>query len=172
MKDIGLSIGLNKASLYYYFKNKESLFSAVIFHEREKYLQSQKIRIKKIDDWKEKIYSYLLERYKYFDKAIALHNLSKENIGLMRPFFKELNDKVINKDIEFITDILVQQQELGIIKQTDSTKIAESVVTVSDSIKYNVFSKYDISKGSDFLLNAVNVEVRFIVNLIFDGLKN
>ena len=36
MDDIGKLAGLNKASLYYYYKNKESIYCEVVFLEAEK----------------------------------------------------------------------------------------------------------------------------------------
>ena len=36
LEDIGKKLGLNNSSLYYYFKNKEEIFTAVVVKEAEK----------------------------------------------------------------------------------------------------------------------------------------
>ena len=46
LDNIGKLVGLNKASLYYYFKNKESIFCDVIFRQVDIYLEQLQKKVK------------------------------------------------------------------------------------------------------------------------------
>jgi AcrR family transcriptional regulator len=46
LDNIGMLVGLNKASLYYYYKNKESIFCIVIFREADIYLEGLQKKVK------------------------------------------------------------------------------------------------------------------------------
>jgi AcrR family transcriptional regulator len=49
LDDIGKMVGLNKASLYYYYKNKEAIFSEVVFEETEALFQALTLNHPKTD---------------------------------------------------------------------------------------------------------------------------
>ena len=38
LDDIGKKIGLNKASIYYYFKNKEEIFTNIVLNEFQQFI--------------------------------------------------------------------------------------------------------------------------------------
>lgn len=63
MDDIGRLVWLNKASLYYYYNNKEVIFSADIFLEREKYTKTLQESINQKRNLRDKVVSYMTGRY-------------------------------------------------------------------------------------------------------------
>ena len=66
LDDVGALVGLNKASLYYYYKSKESLFCDVIFRETEIFLDELHSKISQASTTEEKILKYLDERINYY----------------------------------------------------------------------------------------------------------
>lgn len=59
LDDIGKMIGRNKASLYYYYKNKETIFAEVIAADVEEYLQGVYANIQAITGCRAKILNYV-----------------------------------------------------------------------------------------------------------------
>jgi AcrR family transcriptional regulator len=76
LDDIGKVVGLNKASLYYYYKNKESIFCDVILNEADIYIKELQRKVKNLKSAEHKILTYLGERINYYRKVVNLHNLS------------------------------------------------------------------------------------------------
>ena len=59
LDDIGKSAALNKASIYYYFKNKEEIFSVVALHEAETYIEELQSKTSRKRGLESKIIFYL-----------------------------------------------------------------------------------------------------------------
>jgi len=171
MDDIGKMVGLNKASLYYYYKNKESIFSDVIFHEREEYLQAVQERVSKAMDCKEKIINYLTERVRYIQKAINLHKLSMENLQKIQPIFQKLYQIVVIQEVEVIQSVLDKAVQKKEIIACDTKRVAENILTIADAIKQKEASCTDYRFPQTIDCEKVESDLVFTVSLIMDGLK-
>lgn len=62
LDDIGRRAGLNKASLYYYFKNKEEIFAAVFLSDAQAFVADLKTKTQAFPDVRRQIRFYLTER--------------------------------------------------------------------------------------------------------------
>ena len=58
MEDISAEVEMGKASLYYYFPNKESLFHAAILHEQDEFLKKADSLINKPGSAEKKLRNY------------------------------------------------------------------------------------------------------------------
>ena len=92
LDDIAGEMGLNKASLYYYYKNKEDIFLEVAISEGKNFLATlqQKVRAKKGTE--ARVTFYLLERINYYKNILNMNRVSAETVGKMLPRFFELFD--------------------------------------------------------------------------------
>lgn len=170
LDDIGKIIGLNKTSLYYYYKNKESIFIDVIKSETNEFLSGVMDKIKNIEGCKNKILKYLSELFKYSEKTINLNKLSIEKIQSIRPIFNELCEDILKQQINCITNILEQGLKNGEIKACDSKKVASCIVTVSQAIKNKDSSYKDYNLTADIDFSMAENEVIYIVSLMIDGI--
>jgi AcrR family transcriptional regulator len=85
LDDIGKMAGLNKAFLYYYSKNKEAIFAAVILQEAEESLELLNAKIHGVKACREKILAYQPERIRQMETMMNLHNLSMETFPTPYP---------------------------------------------------------------------------------------
>lgn len=172
MDDIGKLVGLNKASLYYYYKNKEAIFSEIIFLETQKFFTYLKDTITAIEGCREKITTYLIERLDYFKKTINLHKLSLETTMQFQPLFKDLLKTFCEKEIAFISEIITCCIENNEIRSCDTMRVAQAIISVAEGIKLRHVNNCD----NCFDVEAINYaeikdEVKFTISLILDGLK-
>ncbi|MFX0073779.1 MAG: TetR/AcrR family transcriptional regulator, partial [Candidatus Hermodarchaeota archaeon] len=77
LEDIAQKIGLNKASLYYYFKSKEEIFITIILNEFQQFVAKLHQDIEEDMDCIEKILVYFEEKLHFFrEKAAILPQIS------------------------------------------------------------------------------------------------
>ncbi|MCP4347267.1 MAG: TetR/AcrR family transcriptional regulator [Desulfobacterales bacterium] len=171
MDDIGKRVGLNKASLYYYYKSKESIFSEVVFNEVEEFKHALQDRVNEATGCENRIKTYLIERLRYYQHVINLHNVSLETLRSVQPVFRKLYQAVYEKELDFMENLLRNCVDGDEIADCDTRRIAKSILTVADAIKHSTFNTPDIQFGSQIDYSEVEDEVSFVVSLIINGLK-
>ncbi|MCG8618241.1 MAG: TetR/AcrR family transcriptional regulator [Desulfobacterales bacterium] len=174
MDDIGRQVGLNKASLYYYYKNKEAIFCEIIEAEGEAFLADLKEKIHPLDGWDQKIQAYLLERQRYFQQTTNLHKLSVKTADQLQfqPMFRELADRFAKGEVSLINKILDQALEAGQIRESDTERTARVILSVANSLKneHMGIRKTDLTMD-DAVFKSIEEDTRFAVGLILDGLS-
>lgn len=171
LDDIAAIIGLNKATLYYYYKNKEAIFLEVALSEAATYIQDLQAKTSQKKTTAQKILFYLTERVQYYMHVLNKNKISTGTLQKLLPDFFVLYDDMMQQEIIFIQSLLkqgIQNQEL--IK-TDSARLASSLINMSDALKHSV-EQQALLQGKAAADYSVSVqELRFLVQLIFNGLK-
>lgn len=174
MDDIGRQVGLNKASLYYYYKNKEAIFCEIIEAEGTDFLNGLRKKISGLPGWDNKIQAYLLERQQYFQRAINLHKLSIKTAEQLRfqPLFRELADRFAQGEAVLIREILDAARESGSIREADTLKTARIILSVANSLKHEHLGNVRTPPAIDTrTFRTIEEDTRFAVDLILDGLR-
>lgn len=171
LDDIAKTVGLNKASLYYYYKNKEDIFLEVALSEGKQFLTSlqEKVFLKK--GVEARVQFYLQERVQYYMHVLNKNKVSTETLNKILPRFFELFDGVMKEEIKFLTAICKEGIKTGEIIKTDADKLSSSLINMSDALKHSV-EQQALLKGeteADYTLSLQ--EMKFLVSLIFNGLK-
>src|SRR5215831_14049033 len=99
-------MGMNKSSLFYYYKNKEALFLDVAINEGEEYLKSLQEKTLKKKSTEAMVMFYIEERFNYYKTVLNLNRITPDILHKMVPGFIELYEKVMLKEIEFLTSLL------------------------------------------------------------------
>ncbi len=171
LDDVGKIVGLKKASLYYYYPNKEALVLDVILTESAEYFETLREKVEATSDCSERINTYLTERYRIFEKVINLHNLSHNNMLKLRPVFQELCTKCKDDEIAFIQKILDYCVQNGELKACNTHKIAASILAIAEAYKLHVLEKNAPNTGNPIDYSEIEDDVIFTVSLIIEGLK-
>lgn len=175
MDDIGNLVGLNKASLYYYYKNKEAIFCEIIEQEGEKFISSLKEKINDLPGWDKKVQAYLLERRRYFLQTSNLHNLSIQTAEQLKfqPMFRALANRFSDRESDLITGLLNQALEEGDIRKVDTKRTASIILTLANSLKNDPRGRQKMELDQDESdIRIIEEDTRFAVGLILDGLRN
>ncbi len=172
LDDIAKSVGLNKASLYYYYKNKEDIFLEVAIAEGQQFinaLQEKTINKKGVEN---RIQYYLQERMQYYLLVLNRNKITADKLYKILPQFFELYDEVMQQEISFIQSLLqvgIKQKEIA---RTDSLKLASSIILVSDAVKHSI-EQQALLKNEDIDNSSKGFDqIKFLLQLIFKGLKN
>lgn len=169
LDDIGRQVSLNKASLYYYYKNKESIYTDVIFSEANDFLTLVFKEVDKVPGCRKKILTYLSERFKYMRSAVNLSQLSIDSKQKLAPLFGNMYGKIVEREVGFLSNILDCCIRNGEIISCDAARITKNIFTVSEAI----LARFGACSGEapeDTARQALE-EVTFTVSLVLEGLK-
>ena len=141
LDDIAKEVGLNKASLYYYYKNKEDIFLEVAITEGRDYLRTLEEHVLEKKTTEARIIFYLVERVNYLKNVLNMNRVSAETVNRMLPKFFELFDAVTKQEIQFLAKIIREGIKRGELRNTDAAKLASSLINMNDAMKHHVEHK-------------------------------
>jgi AcrR family transcriptional regulator len=135
MEDIAKAARKGKSTLYYYFKNKEEVFEAVVDYEAT--ILAKKLQLivdnEEIDP-KEKLRQYILTRMKSFDELSNLYVTLKQDLLEQYAFVQKYRKKYDDLEISFIAKIL-RQGNAGNIFNVKEENLDAVAFTLSMAMK-------------------------------------
>lgn len=169
LDDIGKIVGLNKTSLYYYYKNKETIFTDVLQSELDNFLSVTKDKTEQIYGYANKIKAYMKELLFYSGNAANLIGLTNETMQAARPCIKSLTDDFINKLIQYLTKIIETGILEGEFKECDSKEITGSIIRITNAAICKKSSSVNDSTTKKER-NELERDVLLMISLVLDGL--
>ncbi len=129
MDDIAFGAGKGKSSLYYYFKNKEEVFEAVVDHEAEQLKSDIYARISKIDKATDKLRYYILVRMKRFGTKGNLYEALNDSFLMTFTFIEKIRNKHREWEISEIEKILDYGIKRYEFKTVDVHFMSQTILT-------------------------------------------
>ncbi len=171
LDDIGAMARLNKASLYYYFKSKESIFLEVVLEEAAKFMEALQTAVAALRTPEEKIQFYLKERLSYYEKVLNLHQLSLEGLRTLEPAFDELYREVKAKEIAFLGQLIQTGIDSGVFEPVHATQIAEGFLLISDAVKHEKVRNTPRLRIEEVDYSSVQQTIQDLVYWMLRGLR-
>jgi AcrR family transcriptional regulator len=136
LDDIAKKVGLNKATFYYYYKNKEAIFLEVAVHEGQLFLEQlqQKTLAKK--ELSQQIIFYLVERIRYYRDVLLVNKVSTVTLTHILPQFFIMMEQIQKAEEQFLTSLLqkaIKEKQLTGVKAAAASL---ALLTMSDGIKH------------------------------------
>ena len=175
LDDIGKKCGLNKASLYYYFSNKEDIYVQVIMAETTVFINELQAQTANLISTADKIRHYLIERVKRYEKVLNMTQLSFDALQKVEPLFQELYVTVREKEVDFLASLLQTGMEKGeIVDEHTARELAESFFLISDAIKHDRQTQSNLYQVDAKKHDYAQIENRLsnIIQWIFKGLAS
>lgn len=169
LDDIGKRLNLNKSSLYYYFKNKEEIFTAVIVREAEGIVEDLQAEFSGKELPEDKIQMYMKKRFSYYRKVLGLHQLDAESIRQIQPRFHELYADLLLREVIFVSRELKKMDSS--LSDEMAERIATLILSASDAIKHDEILHNRISLDHTPDYNRVEKETELLIRLILNGVK-
>lgn len=169
LDDIGRRAGLNKASLYYYFKNKEEILAEVALTDTQHFIADLKTKMQAFPDVRRQIRFYLSERIRRFGEISHLMSLPVLNQPALEALMKEANLKIKETELAFLTDLLKKGVASNTFAYSEpSASIAEFLYHLSDALKHDVVYHHPHRRmqESDFSMAVERME--HLLKLVLD----
>jgi AcrR family transcriptional regulator len=119
MLEIAEELHLSKASLYYYFPDKMSIYKAVLEKEQEEFISRITEKIRKIRKPEKMLSEYAIMRLEYFSRLLNLSRLRLEVFSNIKPVIRETNLLFREKEMAIVEDILKRGVENNKFKIDD-----------------------------------------------------
>jgi AcrR family transcriptional regulator len=110
LDDIGDALGFNKAALYYYFKNKEELFSNVMKYELARLWDKLREETGETKGFENKMLKYLEIRTNGWIALVKLNGLSKDNLINLNDTFSNAIMSFRSNEVQFLSDIITSEK--------------------------------------------------------------
>lgn len=167
LDDIAKEVNLNKASLYYYYKNKEEIFLDVTTTETAKFVENLKTTTAEQQGIVEQILHYLYERSVYYLNLIQGVHISEETLRQVEGLFLEHIKDVETQEVQFLKGLIDKAIKENILQNVDSQQLAYNFITLASGIK-------DRARQSHEDISSVSAEIKanltFMLDLIFKSI--
>jgi AcrR family transcriptional regulator len=171
LDDIAKAVGLNKASLYYYYKNKEDIFLEVAIKEGQDFLNALQMKVMEKKGTSQRIAFYLRGRTNYYKNVLNMNRVSSETLNKMLPKFFELFDEVMKLEMKFLAILIKEGIKSGELVRVNADKLATALIDMNDAFKHHVEHKAILKMQGEIDYTQSMEEMEFLVTLIFNGLK-
>jgi AcrR family transcriptional regulator len=169
LDDIGKKLNLNKSSLYYYFKNKEEIFTAVVVKEAEAIVDDLQMEFSERDAPEEKVQTYMKKRLVYYRQVLGLHKLDAESIRQIQPGFHELYANLMQREVLFIArELRKLDDQLG-ARMAES--IAELIISSADAIKHDEILHNRKGPDTEPDYDRIEQDTELLIRLILHGIR-
>lgn len=171
LEDIAKTVGLNKTSLYYYYKNKEDIFIEVAIREGQSFIDTlQKSTLKK-KGVENQISFYLESRLNYYTNVLNMNRVSVESLDNILPRFFELYDAMMVQEKAFLTKLLTQAIAHEKLDLTDPENIASVLINFANALKHSTEQQAILKRQVEIDYAQSLRDTKFLVGLIFRGLR-
>jgi AcrR family transcriptional regulator len=146
MSEIAADVQLSKASLYYYFPDKESLLRAVLSREQEEYFTLISSRMMDVHDPEEMIHEFIRLRHEYFTTFMNLTKFRFSNFFQIRPHFQELIESLRSTETKLFTEVLVKGIREGLFHVEEPEMTARLFLEIIHSLRLVVIRNRPIQE--------------------------
>jgi TetR/AcrR family transcriptional regulator len=172
MDEIAQDIGMGKASLYYYFPTKESIFLEVIAREQNKFIELMQALLQQELLSSMKLQLYMEKRSIYLKELLNLSAVNSNIYLQFKPLFADLFEKFAQKELMIIAQILEEGQNTGEFQIQDISKVAEVLLHMLRGLRFYYMKTKDCHNFETQDYDLFTKEMVFLTNIILNGIKN
>jgi AcrR family transcriptional regulator len=142
LDDIGDALGFNKAALYYYFRNKEELFSHVMKYELELLWNKLQVETMGTTGFENRMLRYFEVRTDGWIALVKLNGISKDNLINLNETFASAILSFRSNEVEFLASILAGEKtrhnQAAIIQFLNVLLDIQTYITMSGILLENI----------------------------------
>jgi AcrR family transcriptional regulator len=167
LEDIAKAIGKGKSTLYYYYKSKEEIFTAVMDREIGEVMVQMAKAVEAATTAEEKLCVFSLTKLQALRKKIALYGIVCKEVTGQAEFTYAMRQRYMKRESVLLRGILrfgIETGELGKLSSQD----VDSLVFVMLSGLHGMELEMIVSNDFDMLEPAVGILTRSLIH----GLKS
>ncbi|MBO9702867.1 MAG: TetR/AcrR family transcriptional regulator [Sporocytophaga sp.] len=136
MTEIASDVGLSKASIYYYFADKDALFQAVVKREQDGFISGIKKQVVDSKDTaKNKLVQYVDKRHEYFLKVFVNLGKIKMSMENVKPLLGNLLDNFFQSEVALVSDILKEGINNNEFRDIDVSEYADLFIATMNGLR-------------------------------------
>jgi AcrR family transcriptional regulator len=170
MKEIASDLNMSKASLYYYFPDKVSLFRAVMELEQNEFFHMVEQTLQTLTNPSAMFKEYNRIRLSYFKTFFNLGRLKREEFSSMKPLFQDVLNNLTNKEIKLIENIIIYGNEKGIFHSDNVTEMAALFIEIIKGLRMQVIHRKELLYIEQEEYEALEYKLSIFTSLFIRGL--
>lgn len=162
LDEIAQELNRGKSSLYYYFKNKEEVFEAVLLMETEQIVEAITLAVEQQKEVKLKLKTYIITRINELKKLTNLHNILYREHLINLPLVERAKEDSEKKEIQIIQNILQEGRDKGIFRISDVISGAKLMVLAMRGIEKELLNE-EMNERLESVLDG-------LLNMLYSGI--
>ncbi len=146
LDDIARHIGKGKSALYYYYKNKEEIFDAVLDFESGKVRHELLLAVEAGKDPQEKLRCYILKRMELFHQLVTFHSIIQHECAESTAVADKIRKQYDALELELISRIIKDGIDRGEIKKSDVMPMACAIIKAMKGFEISYLKEKDKEK--------------------------
>jgi TetR/AcrR family transcriptional repressor of mexJK operon len=172
MEDISAEVEMGKASLYYYFPTKESLFESVISQERDEFMEKIGLILTKEKTESQKLRTYVEERISFFKQLMNLGMLSHHSFLDKSSFQQKLSDEFSEKEMKVTENIIRNGIISGEFQQDiDAEELSSVLIHLLQGLRLRVIRKALGKQMDNKLYRELRREMTIAIDIFIKGIE-
>jgi TetR/AcrR family transcriptional regulator len=172
MEEVALDVGMGKASLYYYFPNKEDLFKSVIQKEQDLFVEEIKNLIRQNLTATKKLEDYVSKRLEYFQQLINLATLNVHSLVDIKSMFKELFKSFEDQELLLLQKIFDEGKSKGEFDKSVTEKTTRIFLHLLQGLRLRIIKSININRTEKVNYAELREETMRFVNIFSRGIKS
>ncbi|MBS4015335.1 MAG: TetR/AcrR family transcriptional regulator [Candidatus Latescibacteria bacterium] len=145
--DIAKAAGVGKSSIYYYFKNKEDIFRAVIETQVQKVQEKIRASINAAPTPQEKLKAFVISRMKSFREVAHIYNhVFKDEYLKHYEYIQKIRKDYDQMELDLVASILSEGINSGVFKIQDPSLASFVIMVGIKGLEYEWATSTDIQK--------------------------
>lgn len=145
LTSIAMALGKRKTSLYYYFKNKEDLFAAIVRLEAENLIDEIKAVFKKETNELECLKKYITVRIRHMHTVTVRYSVLKDELLLLLPEIEKARTISHQKEVALVHEFLNKGIQNGVFKNIQSEQVAKVLVNTLKGLEIPMYVSNELS---------------------------
>lgn len=171
MSDIGRMVGLNKASLYYHYKDKLSIYKEVVSMYRKDHFLRLEEMLSGISDHHQKLLTFIHAEVGFAHATSAIFPADPAEVARTKSEIGEVHDQVLEADVLYMEKIIRQGMEAGVFIPCNAKRVATMILDLALALLNKSCPLYLMPSERDAGYEQVKDDVTFATDLILAGLK-
>jgi AcrR family transcriptional regulator len=157
MDEIGLAAGKGKTAIYYYFKNKEAVFKAVIEKEAAELENAMMSAIAKSSTPEEKLKSYFYARMRIMLNLSNFYAAMKNELLDHLPFINKIRKDIDEKELEIVKSIIKEGVKCKQFEVKDLDMASITLVTALKGLEIPLFVENKVKDLSLYIDHLIHI---------------
>ncbi|WP_299250669.1 TetR/AcrR family transcriptional regulator [uncultured Cytophaga sp.] len=171
MTEIASDIGLSKASLYYYFADKDTLFRAVVKREQDFFLNEMRQLIQEEKTAEDKFFNYTKHRHTYLRKVFVNLTQLKMTMDHVKPLLGNLMEVFMKAETELIESIFQEGIKKKEFNNMNTKTMADAYISSAQGLRTLTIKNRNsyVLEKSDF--EEIETRINIIAEIFIKAIK-
>ena len=170
MEEIAVDVDMGKASLYYYFPTKESIFKQVISQEQDELANEIESIIHKDITSAEKLIQYVKVRHSFFQKLVNLGTLSVHSLTDTKSIYKKLFTEFEVRELALIKNMIDEGIKKGEFKKDLEKETPSVILHILQGLRFRVLKQSRELERDEKLIKELQKEMDLAIKIVLNGI--